>query len=274
MGTTPPLSPVPALENYDDILLTEEEASLALRDARERKFYRLQEERRAAHSAELRRQLTERWSYEKTADFMRYRIEKKFPDKKLLFSDTSTSNAGTVFEFLCRYFSNDPHFIELALAAGIENPDLRKGILLSGTVGTGKTSLMRLFGANQRQVFMIKSAAEVASNWLSGGEEAISALYNLHKLPVNDVDNFYHPYAALCLDDCGTEDVKNHFGNKVNVIGQIIERRYFNGATGRMFHITTNLNSTQMKEFYGPRVISRLREIMNVIELKGEDRRK
>lgn len=255
-------------------MLTEDEISAALRDARERKFYRLKDERAAARSAELRRQLTEHWSYEKTADFMRWRMERKFDEKKLVFIDTKTSNAGTIFELLCRYFSNDPGFTELALSAGIVDPDLRKGILLSGTVGNGKTTLMRLFAVNQRQVFWLKSASEVANSWLKGGEEAISAYYEPHQLPVNDSDNFYQPYAALCLDDCGTEDVKNHFGNRVNVIGQIIEGRYFKGATGSWLHMTTNLNSDQMKEFYGPRVISRLREIVNVIELKGEDRRK
>lgn len=269
-----PLSQVPALETYDDIALTDEEISAALRDARERKYYRLKDERQAARSAELRRQLTEHWSYEKTADFMRWRMERKFGEKKLVFVDSKTSNAGTIFELLCRYFSNDPRFTELALAAGIPNPDLRKGILLSGTVGNGKTTMMRLFAVNQRQVFWLKSASDIANTWLKAGEEAISAYYEPHQLPVNDIDNFYQPYAALCLDDCGTEDVKNHFGNRVNVIGQIIEERYFKGATGPWLHMTTNLNSDQLKEFYGPRVISRLREIVNLIELKGEDRRK
>lgn len=205
---------------------------------------------------------------------MRWRMGKKFGDKKLVFVDSETCNAGTIFELLCHYFSNDPRFTELAIAAGIPNPDLRKGILLSGTVGNGKTTMMRLFAVNQRQVFWLKSASEVANTWLRGGEEAISVFYEPNQLPVNDVDNFYQPYAALCLDDCGTEDVKNHFGNRVNVIGQIIESRYYKGATGSWLHITTNLNSEQLKEFYGPRVISRLREVVNLIELKGGDRRK
>lgn len=270
----PPLSSVPASESYDDIPLTEAETATVLRAAREQKFRRLQEEERAARSAELRRQLTERWSYEKTVDFMNFRMERIFGGKKVVFEDSKSCNAGNVFQLLCRYFSNDPHYVEMALAAGIECPDLRKGLLLTGAVGIGKTSLLRLFAVNQRQVFMVRSAAEVASSWLTGGEEAISGLYRLHRLPVNDMDNFYHPYAGLCLDDCGTEDVKNHYGNRVNVIGQLIEGRYFNGATGPLFHMTTNLNADQMKEFYGPRVISRLREIMTVIELKGDDRRR
>jgi DNA replication protein DnaC len=269
-----PLSPVPASEKFENVRLTEEEISAALLEARERKHYRLLDEERAARAAELRRQLTEHWSYEKTKDFIQFQIRRKFPDKNLTFEDSETSNAGTIFELFCRYFSNDPKFTELALAAGVKRPDLRKGWLLSGTVGNGKTTLMRLFCINQRQVFMVKSAAETANIWLMRGEEAIADFYEPRRLPINDIDNFYQPYAGLCLDDCGTEDVKNHFGNRVNVIGQIIEGRYFNQACGVYFHMTTNLNADQMKEFYGPRVMSRLRETMNVIQYKGEDRRK
>lgn len=270
----PPLSALPASEKFDNIRLTEDEISAALLEARERKHYRLLDEERASRAAELRRQLTERWTYEKTEGFMRFRMAKLFSEQNLSFVDSETSNAGTIFELFCRYFSNDPKFTELALAAGIIRPDLRKGFLLSGTVGNGKTTLMRLFCVNQRQVFMVKSAAETANIWLTKGEEAISDFYEPRRLPVNDIDNFYQPYAGLCLDDCGTEDVKNHFGNRVNVIGQIIEGRYFNQACGTFFHMTTNLNAEQMKEFYGPRVMSRLRETMNVIQYKGKDRRK
>lgn len=205
---------------------------------------------------------------------MRWRMGKKFSDRNLFFEDTPTCNAGTVFELLCRYFSSDPQFVDLATAAGVKRPHLGKGILLGGPVGNGKTTLMRLFAINQRQVFMLKSAADVSNRWLTDGEEAITDCYELKRLAVNDADNFYHPFAGLCLDDCGTEDVKNHFGNRVNVIGQIIEARYYNNATGPFFHFTTNLNAEQMKEFYGQRVMSRLRETMNVIDLKGEDRRK
>ena len=274
MDKTRPLSAVPASEKFEHINLTEEEISNAMQEARERKHYRLLDEFRMAREANLRRQLCEHWTYEKTAHFMRYRMGKKFADRNLFFEDSPTCNAGTVFDLLCRYFSSDPEFVELATAAGIKRPQLGKGILLGGTVGNGKTTLMRLFCVNQRQVFMIKSAAEVANRWLTHGEESIAECYEPKRLPLNDADNFYHPFAGLCLDDCGTEDVKNHFGNRANVIGQIIEGRYFNNATGPFFHITTNLNAEQMKDFYGPRVMSRLREIMNVIELKGEDRRK
>lgn len=233
--------------------------------------------------AELRRMLTERWSYEKTREWMEKRIIELFSEEKVQFHDVTSesgdfiSNAGSVFTLLCYYFSADPHFVILADEMGISRPDLRKGLLIAGRIGCGKTSLMRLFQRNQRQVYTIQSAKEIAWNWRQAGENGgayMERLSNPHMLPVNDMQNFYHRLAGLCIDDAGTEDVQNGFGNRASVIADLIEARYFNRCTGVLFHLTTNLTMKTVKEFYGDRVASRLRETMNVIEYKGEDRRK
>lgn len=76
------------------------------------------------------------------------------------------------------------------------------------------------------------------------------------------------------MEDIGAEDVKNNFGNKTNVIGDILEARYVNNLLGIWFHGTTNMTTAQFGEFYGGRVTSRLREKTNFIELRGPDRRK
>lgn len=271
------------MENFEDVPLTPDEESEALRIARERKFYRLQELEKEARSAELRRLLTERWSYEKTREWIEGRIPKVFDDKEIAFHDVfhengrCISNAGSVFMLLCYYFSYDPRFIEKALEMGIEGPDLRKGLLLAGPIGCGKTSLLRLFQHNQRQVFMMRSAKEIAWKWRQAGKEAgayLETMTTLQKLPVDDVQNFYQGFAGLCIDDAGTEDIQNSYGNKASVIADIIEGRYFNRCAGVMLHMTTNLTMPDLKEFYGPRVTSRLRETMNQIHYKGEDRRK
>lgn len=269
-------------DNYEGITLTAEEANAALLDGRRRKSERLQQEEKEARAAEVRRQLTEQWTTQKTDAFMKWRAP-RILGKPMEFGKISEgNNSYAVYRLLCLYFSNDPEFVIEANLLGVKSPDLRKGILISGRIGAGKTTLMRLFGVNQRQVFMCKNAAEVANEWQAQGEgdkkertvSIIEALSTPHMLPVNDIDNFYHRFAGLCLDDCGTEDIKVHYGNRKNVIGDLIEARYANQSAGIMFHLTTNFNSDQLKEFYGPRVSSRLRETMNVIELKGEDRRK
>lgn len=283
-ATIPQKSQGKVSESYDDIPLTDDEMGDALRQAREKKFYRLQEQEREARASELRRMLTERWSYEKTRDWMEQRVGERWPLEHAHFEDVLSENgnqivgnAGTVFTLLCLYFSVDPRFVTVATELGVERADLRKGILLAGPVGCGKTSLMHIFQRNQRQVFMIKSAKEIAWNWRQAEKDAgeyMEKMTRPHMLPVNDVQNFYHRFAGLCIDDVGTEDIQNSFGNRASVIADIVEGRYFNSCAGPLFHITTNLTMPDLKSFYGERVASRLRETMNIIGYTGEDRRK
>lgn len=270
-------------ENYDDIRLSPAEEAEALLRARERKHYQLLEEEKEARAAELRRMLTEQWTTEKTRQWIGQRILRMFPEELIVFQDTvgddgrRLSNAGSVYALLCEYFSADPNFVLSAQRLEVESPDLRKGLLLAGRIGCGKTSLMRIFQRNQRQVYMILSAKEIAWNWRQADKNAGGYLERLslpHLLPVNDSQNFYHRFAGLCIDDVGTEDVQNSYGNRASVIADVIEGRYYNRCAGPMLHLTTNLTMGDMKEFYGARITSRLCETMNVIEYKGEDRRK
>lgn len=275
---TPPLSIERAPENYDHIILTSGEALEALRLGRERKHYQLIEEEKEARRADNRRMLTEHWTPAKTRKFMELRNEAVFGGV-LNFENGNGSNFGDVFRLLCLYFSNDNSFVIAADSMKVKNPDLRKGILILGSIGTGKTTLMQLFGCNQRQVFMVKNAAEIADKWANfdKGEDKdafLSTFAETYPLPINDMDNFYHRHMGLCLDDCGTEDIRNNYGNRKNVIGDIIEMRYANRCAGVYFHMTSNLTTEQLKEHYGQRVASRLRETMNVIHLTGQDRRK
>lgn len=271
-------------ESYEDIPLTDAEKESALRDARERKFYLLRDREKEARAAELRRMLTERWSYEKTRGWMEQRVGEFWPLEHAKFEDILSedsrqivANAGSVFTLLCLYFSVDPRFVTLATEMGVERPDLRKGLLIGGAIGCGKTSLMRIFQRNQRQVYMILGAKEIAWNWRQADKEAgdyMDRMTRPHMLPVNDVQNFYHRLAGLCIDDVGTEDVQISYGNRASVIGDLVEGRYFNGCAGPLFHMTTNLTMPDLKTFYGERVGSRLRETMNIIQYVGEDRRK
>lgn len=269
---------------YDDIQLNPQEQAEAIAQAKEQKFYRLLEQEKEARASELRRMLTEQWTTERTEKWITSRVNHIFLGESLVFTDLVDdesgkviSNSRSMFNLFCEYFSMDPKFIESAEYMGVKRPDLRKGLLLIGAIGCGKTTMLRLFQRNQRQVFMMKSAKEIAWKWLEAEKNAgeyLHSLSNIHLLPADDVQNFYHRYAGLCIDDAGTEDIKNNYGNKSNVITDIIEGRYYNGAMGPMFHMTTNLNTGDLKAFYGDRAASRLRECMNIIEYKGEDRRK
>lgn len=266
----PKYSPKEVAENYKHIELTPEEELEGILWAKQKKERELQAKRIKEIEAKNRKALSSsQWSYKQTNDFMLYRASEIFSGKFILDQQNKF-----LFELLCQYFSDSKDFISLAAFFKIENPSLNKGIMLAGNFGTGKTWLMKLFAKNQRQVFHVYNAKEIANNFESFGQEDALDFVNKKKNPTNDSNAFYQPFAGLCIDDIGTEDIKNHYGNKKNVIGDLIEQRYSHGNTGVFFHATTNFSSQQLKDFYGERVTSRMREIFNFIDIPGSDRRK
>lgn len=259
-----------ALENYNHVELSEEETMEAILWGKQKKQAEIKAAEVRQREQENRKHLTQtQWSYDQTRSFMLYRAAQIFEGKFALDSYNQP-----IFDLLCYYFSADPKFVSMAEGMGIENTSLDKGILLFGNFGVGKTWLMKLFMKNQRQVFHVHNAKKIADFYEKDGDEAIEPFLSKTKNPINDAAAFYHPYTGLCLDDIGTEDRKVNYGNKRNVIGDIIELRYEKQNTGIWLHGTTNLTVGQIESYYGGRVRSRLREVCNLLELNGGDRRK
>jgi hypothetical protein len=259
-----------ALAAYSHIELSDEELSEAILEAKMKKERLHELERIKIAEDRNRRNLVQtRWSYDQTKSFILYRAT-------CIFEKPFEVDEHNVFlvDLLCYYFSEDPRFLSTCEAAGIKNPSLEKGILLAGNMGTGKTWMMKLFQKNQRQVYYMRNAKVIASSVESGGAEAELEYVGTFPTASNDPSTMFQPFAGLCIDDMGTEEEKKYFGNHRNVIGDLIELRYARKTTGLLLHGTTNLTSQQLKEYYGDRVISRMREIFNFIELPGEDRRK
>lgn len=264
------LSQPELLDNYKHIELTEDELNEAILLAKQRKERALEQQRLEEIAAENRKLLTgNRWSFEQTSGFMKYRAAKLF-EGKFIWDEKNTP----VYNLLCYYFSEDEQFEAIGAAMGLKEPSLKKGVVLAGNFGVGKTWLLKLFGKNQRQTYYMRSAKQIANDFQALGEENTEQYLKLFENPVNDAEAMFQRYSGLCIDDLGAEDVKNHYGNRKNVIGDLIEQRYFNNVMGVYFHASTNLTVQQLENFYGGRVISRLREKVNLIELDGTDRRK
>jgi DNA replication protein DnaC len=260
-----------ALETYKHIDLTPEEEAEAILWGKQKKERLLESQELERRAAENRRKLVgTKWSYEQTKGFMEYRAKQIFPEKGF----TVDQGNRLVYDLLCYYFSRDETFVSIAQNAGVQNPSMDKGIMLAGVFGTGKTTVMKLFQKNQRQVYFMRSAKQLADEYQANGVEAAEIYQNKFKNAVGDGAMFFQPFSALCIDDIGSEDVKKHFGNERNVIGDIIENRYSRGNVGIWLHATTNLTGDQIEQYYGGRVRSRMREIFNFIELGGGDRRK
>lgn len=246
-----------------DIELTDTEKDEILADALRKKKellkYDQDMERRRQWEEEARRT----WGPKELALYIEWKAAQR--DIPL----TLDADNHPVFKALCRYFTGHESFEKMG-----DGYSLKKGIMLCGNVGRGKTTLMSLFRANKRQSFRLISCRDLADRFATEGHEL---LHNWSR-PINvpsHIDTFYQNEIGVCFDDLGTESSKKNFGNEVNVMENILMNRYDLGVMPFYYtHVTTNLSGDQIEEFYGTRVRSRMREMFNMIILPGEDRRK
>lgn len=174
-----------------------------------------------------------------------------------------------IFKLLCYYFTQDSEFEKAGYS-------LKKGILLFGNIGCGKTTLMRLFSHNVTNDFVVRSCREVADEYTKTKEGGPLALDYFSKLfEVYPHEHYGQKYIGCCFDDLGTEKTKKFFGNEINVMEDILQNRYDKHLIGKT-HLTTNLSGEEIEEIYGRRVRSRLREMCNIIAFDEQafDRRK
>ena len=159
---------------------------------------------------------------------------------------------------LCTYFIND---IQGCNKLGIDH---NKGILLSGPVGCGKTSLMKLlpYFVPHFKSYKIIPSRNITFQFNNVGFKTIEQYGN---------NNFY------CFDDLGVEPSGRHFGKDCNVMGEILLSRHdlFTKHKIKTF-ATTNLNAQELENRYGNRVRSRMRQLFNLVAFdKGSlDKRK
>ncbi|QCX40276.1 ATPase [Aureibaculum algae] len=141
--------------------------------------------------------------------------------------------------------------------------DINKGILLSGPVGCGKTSLMKLLPSivPHHRIYQITPTRNVAFAFNHTGYKTIEHFGN---------QKFY------CFDDLGVEPTGRFFGKDCNVMGEILLSRYDLFLKHKIkTHATTNLNAKELEDRYGNRVRSRMRQLFNLVafEKSSEDKR-
>nr|WP_315203497.1 AAA family ATPase [uncultured Flavobacterium sp.] len=140
------------------------------------------------------------------------------------------------------------------------NINLNKGILLSGPVGCGKTSLMNLmkYLTATEHKFFVKPCRDISFEFIQDGYQIIHK-YSKGKLYESEPK-------TICFDDLGTENNLKYYGNECSVMAEILLSRYDIFTTKKIqTHITTNLSASEIETAYGNRVRSRLREMINLI---------
>ncbi|KAF9659983.1 hypothetical protein HBA12_07035 [Tenacibaculum mesophilum] len=156
------------------------------------------------------------------------------------------------------YFSNNPKF------ESEYGGELRKGLFVYGTCGTGKSSIFDVIQIISKKYklpylwFKNVSVHNVITNYNLEGEYVVEK----------------HTKGKVHFDDLGAEKLANSWGVKEKLMIRILEIRYneFKAKATKTF-ITSNLNIQDVKKEYGDRVYSRFYEMFNFLELKGNDRR-
>ena len=140
------------------------------------------------------------------------------------------------------------------------NINLNKGILLSGPIGCGKTSIMNImkYLTPTEHKFFVKPCRDISFEFIQDGYQIIHK-YSKGKL-------YEYEPKTICFDDLGTESNLKYYGNECNVMAEILLSRYDVYIAKRIqTHITTNLSASEIETHYGNRVRSRMRELFNLI---------
>ena len=161
---------------------------------------------------------------------------------------------------LCNYFIKDRAYCEK------EHIDIQKGVMLTGPVGCGKTSLMKLI---RHIVPMQRPYVVIPSRNIT---------FSFNHLGYKTIEDFGNS-KSYCFDDLGIEPMGRYYGHDCNVLGEVLLSRYelFLETKGKVkTYATTNLNAGELEELYGNRVRSRMRDLFNLIafDKKTNDKRK
>jgi DNA replication protein DnaC len=186
-------------------------------------------------------------------------------------------------EVLIYYFSQNEKFFQCDNLSKLSNPSFDKGLLIVGTFGNGKTSVMktfeRIFKNTKGVSFKGYTANEVVTMYEKCSDSILKAEFNAK---VNSGSRYF--------DDVKTERQASNYG-KVNLFKDILEIRYNNRiiAIGNVekfnkTFITMNYKEgyegdlqsavNELGELYGGRVYDRLFDMFNIIEFKGPSFRK
>lgn len=190
------------------------------------------------------------------------------------------ANNETLWMLLSWYFAEDKAFeTEQVHAMFGYNPQypwkLDKGLLICGAVGTGKTLVMKLFASNRRCSYDVVNAEVLAEQYTTTeGKDILKQFSGVHRQQIKHYSTFYHEDLGVCIDDLGTDTIKNAWGNKCDVLATILINRYENKSLPwYMTHVTTNLGAKDLSERYGPRVWDRVKQMFNIIQMPGGSRR-
>jgi DNA replication protein DnaC len=158
----------------------------------------------------------------------------------------------------------------LYMIEGTNKMNFNKGILFKGHTGRGKTFLFRVFSEFVKidNVKFSQNGKDYPVSPRIVNARQISGEYQDPDTGGYRVIEKYSNMSCLVIDDIGSEQVEsNNYGNKINVISEIISKREENSM---LTFGTTNLNRMDSKGIYDDRTISRMNSLFNVININHD----
>jgi DNA replication protein DnaC len=163
------------------------------------------------------------------------------------------SDYPIIYKLIAYFLKDEPTCFQYGI-------NLNKGVLLSGPIGCGKTSIMNImkYLTPTEHKFFVKPCRDISFEFIQDGYQIIHK-YSKGKLYESEPK-------IICFDDLGTENNLKYYGNECNIMAEILLSRYDIFIAKRIStHITTNLSASEIETHYGKRVRSRMRELFNLI---------
>lgn len=189
--------------------------------------------------------------------------------KEFIKSSTSLENIKTLF----LYFLRDPAFFECEnLRTDLSCPSFKKGLLIVGGVGIGKTAYMKVF----EKIFSKYPGLRFKGYHAKG-------LVNLYESCAKPFDKSYMMNTfvrpGLFIDDINSERIASNYGN-CNVVEEVLFSQYEKG--NKTFATTNHTNSENdmvktlmdLGQIYGSRMYDRFFEMFNIIDFTGKSNRR
>lgn len=159
----------------------------------------------------------------------------------------------------------------IELAQYITQEDPKFGVMMSGTCGNGKTTLLHTLKSAIYELYLQGELAFLEMD-LRDGLVIVDAK-DITQI-AKDLDELreYRSYQLLAIDDLGKEPTEVlDYGNVLNPVIDLLEYRY----NRQLFTaVTTNLVPKEIREKYGARIADRFNEMLEVIRFKDISYRK
>lgn len=162
-----------------------------------------------------------------------------------------------IIKQIFQYITCDPEFETTNIIDGYPEKNLSKGLMLIGSFGVGKSILI-----------------ESLCNMINNIDIHNIEIRHAKELPdlITHMGVGFYKNRRLFIDDLGKEVKElNVFGTVSKPIIDLFALRY---ETGAWTLATANYNLDTFEQFYGKTISERMKEMFNIIPLKGQSRRK